>query len=461
MPVSDPPKSFSVKLKNWLQRQPRPLQRAFFLFSGAGARQGYLAAVDQGLISLANFIATVILARQVSPTELGVYGVGFTTLRLVRAVQEGLTIQPMNTFGPTMDEPAFKRYATATSVIQIGLALVTAAAVALTGWWVTKTGNDVAGPALFSLWSAFLWWQLQEYLRRMMYTRGDVADAVANTALANGVRLLVMLWWSRQGTLTGTGGLTAIGLGSLAALLPAIWQTRAYWGREITDLAGTWKRNWNFGRYMLGASLSTWVSVEFYPILTAGLISFAAAGAYRAIQNLVQPVQLLLRAMDTFLTPRAAKTYHQQGFTSLEKLLHKTYKIFAGPILGLLGLAVVFRVPLLTWLYGDTYLPYANGVILMAIFYGLWFAYWPLQTVMKAMHASRPIFIANLAAIVVMFSAGIWLIHQWGVYGTMAGQALNALVVAAIHLLAWRSLRRGALSLQPSLTPFPEDPDID
>ena len=54
------------------------------LFSGSGARAGYLAAIDQGMISLANFIATLILARNGSPTELGVYGVGFTLLRLVR-----------------------------------------------------------------------------------------------------------------------------------------------------------------------------------------------------------------------------------------------------------------------------------------------------------------------------------------------------------------------------------------
>jgi O-antigen/teichoic acid export membrane protein len=193
---------------------------------------------------------------------------------------------------------------------------------------------------------------------------------------------------------------------------------------------------------MLGASLSNWVSVEFYPVLTAGMISFAAAGAYRAIQNLVQPVQLLLRAIDTFLTPRAAKTYHLNGSASLSKLLRKTYLLFSGPVLGLLAFAVIFRLPLLEFLYGDTYLPYANGVILMAIFYALWFAYWPLQIVLKAMHASRPIFVANLAAIIAMFTVGIWFINQWGVYGTMAGQALNALIVASIHFAAWRAIRQ-------------------
>jgi O-antigen/teichoic acid export membrane protein len=422
--------------------------RAFILFSGKGAREGYLAAIDQAVISLANFTATVILARNVSPTELGVYGVGFTTLRLARAVQEGLTIQPLNTYGAAMDLQDFKRYATATSLLQLILAVVSAVLVALAGWILTATGNDTLGPALFSLWPAFLWWQLQEYLRRMLYTRGDVFNAVINTILANGARLALMLWWANQGQLSGIAGLRAIGIGSLVALIPGLWQTRLLWTGDSIHLLETWKRNWNFARYMLGASLSNWVTVEFYPILTAGMISFAAAGAYRAIQNLVQPVQLLLRAIDTFLTPRAAKTYHQGSFQALDSLVSKTYRIFAGPILGMLALAVIFRVPLLEWLYGDTYLPYANGVIIMAIFYALWFAYWPLQTAMKAMHASRPIFLANLVAILTMFSAGIWFIRTWGVYGTMAGQALNALIVAIIHYAAWRALRQSASSAE-------------
>jgi hypothetical protein len=45
--------------------------------------------------------------------------------------------------------------------------------VAVGSWALTVTGNDTAGPALFAL-VAFLWWQLQEYIRRILYTRGEV-----------------------------------------------------------------------------------------------------------------------------------------------------------------------------------------------------------------------------------------------------------------------------------------------
>ncbi len=406
-----------------------------------------MAAVDQGMISLANFLATLILARAISPTELGVYGVGFTTLRLVRAVQEGLTIQPLNTFGPQMGPEAFRRYATGTSLIQVGLALLTAAGAAVCGWLLTVTGNDTAGPALFALWFAFLFWQLQEYLRRMLYSQGKVGAAAVNTFLSNAIRLGVMAWWLGQGRLNGIAGLDAIAWGSLGALLHGFWHTRTYWtvrfgGHFNQTLRSTVERNWSFGRYVLGGMLANWVAVEFYPVLTAGMISFAAAGAYRALQNLVAPIHLLLRATDTFLTPRAARLYHQKGRPVLSRTLRLTYAIAGIPILGVLSLAMLFPKPLLRLFYGETYLEYAPGMVLMALFYALWFSYWPLQTALKAMRRSRPIFIANLAAMAAMFTVGIWMIWQWGVYGTIGGQALNSLIVALITWAGWRQSKQ-------------------
>jgi O-antigen/teichoic acid export membrane protein len=409
--------------------------------AGSAAKEGYLAAFDQGLISLANFLATVILARAASPTELGVYGVGFTALRLVRAVQEGIAIQPINTFGPGLDEMAFRQYATRTSLIQILFSLASSAGVALLGWALTELGNDTAGPAVFSLWFVFLFWQLQEYVRRMLYARGQVRSAVINTSLSNGLRLFLMLWFFGSVQLDGVRSLDAIAWGSLAALIPGLWQTRRFWSfQSLWDWKGlleTWQKNWGFGRWLLGGNLANWIAVEFYPVLTAGLISFAAAGAYRALQNLVAPIHLLLRATDTFLTPRAARLYEAGGLPALKRSLRLTYLITGLPILGLLIMGLLFPRPILFILYGDTYIDYSQGMSLMAVFYALWFSYWPLQTGLKATKKSRPIFIANMAAIAAMFTAGIWMIYRYGVYGTIGGQILNSAIVAVILWAAW------------------------
>ena len=412
------------------------------LFTGQGARQGYLAAIDQSVISLSNFVATIILARNVDPTQLGVYGVGFVTLRLVRAVQDGLIVQPMNVFGAGMPQDEFKRYATSTSLFQIALAILSATIVAVCGWALIELGNDTAGPTLFILWLPFLWWQLQEYLRRMLYTRGKVLSAVITSVIGNGVRIALMIYLVNQGRLTGISGLEAIAWGAFVAIIPSLWFTRNYWTRQMASLQETWQHNWNFGRWLLGSYLANWAAVEFYPILTAGLISFAAAGAYRALQNLVAPIHLLLRAIDTFLTPRAAKLYEKNGPGALTQTLRSIYLAIGIPVLAILIIALVFPEQLLSLIYGDTYLAYSNGVILMALFYALMFAYWPLQSIFKAAQLSQPIFIANILAIVSMFTIGIWAILNWGVYGTIIGQVVNAMVINLVLWGYWIKLRR-------------------
>jgi Na+-driven multidrug efflux pump len=78
----------------------------------------------------------------------------------------------------------------------------------------------------------------------------------------------------------------------------------------------------------------------------------------------------------------------------------------------------------------------------MAVFYALLFAYWPLQSIFKAAQHSRPIFVANILAIVSMLLFGIWAIINWGVYGTIAGQALNALVINLVLWGVWSSMMR-------------------
>jgi O-antigen/teichoic acid export membrane protein len=412
------------------------------LFSGEGARQGYLAAVDQGVISISNFVATIILARNVDLTQLGVYGVGFITLRLVRAFQEGLIVQPMNVFGASMDLDDFRPYATSTSLFQIGLALISALVVAICGWILTDLGNDTAGPTLFALWFSFLWWQMQEYMRRMLYTRGMVLHGLVISIISNVVRLALMVYLVSQGRLTGIAGLDAIAWGALAVMLPGLWFTRHFWTRKISVLRETWVQNWVFGRWILGGTITNWVAVEFYPILTAGLISFAAAGAYRALQNLVGPVHMLLRAIDTFLTPRAANLYTKGGISALTRTLRSIYLAVGIPIFGILIFAIIFSEQLLQLIYGDTYTAYKDGVVLMAVFYLLLFAYWPLQSIFKAAQNSRPIFIANVLAIISMFTVGVLAILNWGVYGTIAGQALNALVINMVLWGVWISMRR-------------------
>jgi O-antigen/teichoic acid export membrane protein len=441
MPTSPSPFLLTIASK-----LPKPIakyvDRAILLFSGKGAQQGYWAAADQGIISITNFVAAIILGRAVSPEEFGIYAVGFLMTRFVRAIQDGLIVQPLNALGAVLQDSKFQEYAANTGILQIIIALLSAISAATLGWILTILGNDVAGPTATALWFILLTWQLQEFIRRAFYTRSEVIKAVINTGLASAVRLGILWWWDAQAALSGKAGLDAIGWGAVAAIILGLWQARGYWAFRNIQLWQTFKKNWKFGGWIMGGSIANWVASELYPLLAAGLISFAAAGAYRALQNLVAPVHVLLRATDTFFTPRAAKVYHQTGFGGLNRMLRIIYLVSGVPIIGMLIIATLFPEPLLHLLYGETYVAYSGSLFLMAIFYGLWYAYWPLQTAFKAVRLTSPIFIANIAAIFCMFTIGIWGIQQFDINGAIGGQALNALVITIVLWVSWTRLKR-------------------
>lgn len=408
------------------------------------ANNGKYAAIDQAIISLSNFAASILLARLVSPQALGVYSIGFLAIYFVRAIQDGLIIQPLNTNGAAKTDEAFRAYFSAAAVHQALLSGLCAASAAGLGWVLTRLGNDTLGPTLFVLWFSFLTWQLQEFLRRAFYTRGEVDKAVWVSLCANAVRLGLIVLLSRLGDVSGLTGLNAIGWGSLAATLLGLLLAKPYFTARPHQVRFLWQQNWQFGRWILGASLADWVVVHLYPIMMAGMVSFAAAGVYQMLQNLVAPIHVLLRAIDTFATPILAKSFDQSGFSKYRKNLKMIYLLSGTPIIALLLLVLFFTPQLLFLLKGETYLPYADGIYVMALFYFFLFVNRPLQMAFRAIRRGKQIFLANILAMVSMFTVGIWLIDRWGIYGAIGGQALNALIVSLVLGIAWIKFSRMA-----------------
>jgi len=426
-------------LRSAVSRAPVPnsLRPAAALLSSESAFQGYLAAIDQGTISLTNFAASIILARVISATEFGMYGVGFLLLLLLRAVQEGLTVQPLNALGPTLEGDEYRRYASSTALLQLALSAATTVGALVLGWALTAAGNDVAGPTVTALAFVGGAWQIQEFLRRGFYARGRVGSAALNTVLASVTRLAVLGLATRAGALSARVGLDAIAFGSIAATVVGVLQSRESWTRHGLDLPGVLRRNWSFGRWVSGGSIANWAALEIYPILSAGMISFAAAGAFRAMQNLVAPIHVLLRTIETYLTPRAARRFKLGGWSGLRAMLARVYWLSVLPSIGLLVVVALFPAPLMRLLYGAKYASYSGMLPLLALAYALWFAYAPLQACFKAIPWTRPVFLANVLATLSIFILGVLAIRAFGLAGAIGGQAVNSLLIGVILWVAW------------------------
>jgi O-antigen/teichoic acid export membrane protein len=88
-------------------------------------------------------------------------------------------------------------------------------------------------------------------------------------------------------------------------------------------------------------------------------------------------------------------------------------------------------------LKGDIYLPYADGIYVMALYYLFIYLNRPLQMAFRAVRKGQQVFLANLLAMASMFTIGLWMIQRWGLYGAIGGQALNAIIISVVLCFAW------------------------
>jgi O-antigen/teichoic acid export membrane protein len=273
----------------------------------------------------------------------------------------------------------------------------------------------------------------------VFYARGEIHLAALSSFLSNVIRFGYLVWRGSQGSLDGAAGLDAIAWGALAGLVVGVWGSCRYFTRKIDRhwVRKTWGESWRFSRWTTGALLTQWVSLEVYPLVVAGMISFAAAGAYRALVNLVAVVHVILRAMDTFITPVASRLFNNEGGKRLISMLKRAYLLGGIPIFIILAASLIFTAPLLNLLYGGEYLFMVDGIMWLVVFYLLWFTYWPIQSALKAIKHTRSLFNANLLGILCMFTLGILAVQNWGVKGAYLGQALNALITNIILWRAW------------------------
>ena len=121
-------------------------KKTYNLLNTKFANNGKYAIIDQGIISLSNFAASIILTMLVSPSELGTYVTGFFAVYFVRAIQDGVIIQPLNSFGASKDTKSFKAYFSAIAIHQLILSTLTAIGAWALGWTRQKRTATTPGP---------------------------------------------------------------------------------------------------------------------------------------------------------------------------------------------------------------------------------------------------------------------------------------------------------------------------
>ncbi len=391
--------------------------------------RSFWGLADQALVSLTSFLMMVLLARVLTPEDFGAFVLAYGGLLFANALQSGLFTIPHNVLGATRSGTRYRRYTATTLVTQFGFSLCLAA-VAL-GIYVVGSASGWESASLFlAMAPAVVAWQIQEYLRRVFYTEGRLRAAFMNDCVsyAGQIGFIVLFW--QLGWLTGPRAICLLGLTSGLAALVGVWQLRDRIGarfdrRSVGD-------NWHFGKWLFGASFVQSGRIQLYLWMIGGFVSITAAGLYRAAQNLVAPTHIMMLAVRSVATPRAAAIEEQEGQPAMQQYLTRIAWLGLIPIAIYLLVVSLAAEPLLNALYAGQYDGYAWLVWLFSIVYLLAYAGQILTIMLSAMQIPRAILVAETATLIVAVGIGAPVILAFGIEGAMAVDLIAGLTLLGV-----------------------------
>lgn len=394
------------------------------------ARRAVWTAVDQALSSASNFVVAVLAARLLDRSGFGAFGVAFAVYLLALGVSRSVATDPLLVCHSSRPDPGADRAALGTAVV-VGVmagATVGAAGAALHG--------DLRG-ALWALAVCLPGLLLQDATRFVAFARGDPRWAAASDGAWVALEVAGM---AAVASAAGPGGRAGLvvgawgAAGAAAALVPLVaWRTAPALGR-----ARSWVSTHGvLARRFAGEFAVTTGSGQVAVFAVAGLSSVAEAGAFRAGQVLLGPVNVAFMAAGQFAVPEGVRLRERdpaalvQGGVGLAGLM-AIVAVGAGAAWSLVPARVGEALLGDAWGLGrSVVVPLAVAMAASGV---ASVAYWGLRVVDAADRSLR----VRTIVVPLLVGAGAAGAAVSGARGAVVGMAC-AHAVAAV--LAWRAFR--------------------
>lgn len=397
--------------------------------------------LEQGLVSVANLVGFVLLARVLAPEHWGVFGFAQALVLFVMGFQRALVTIPMIPFTAAGAgwAPARARWAGANT----RLALVATAVLAGLAWVADAAGAGwVAHAVAFA--AALLPLALAHEFARRAAVQERRHGLLAAMGLAYAVPLLGVALWRASGTAWGGHPAWPAVLALGAALAAASGLYRLAARLPLLPLPPGPTPHAEGYRPYAGWALGSHLGYSGYNFgvqaLLAAVAGPAAVGVFHACRTLVQPVTVLQSAMDGVDKPRAAAAWATLGKPALQRALWRSFGWMAVPSLPFLAFVALAAAPLLGLLYGPAYAGAQPVVLAWCAVAACSLVSQPVESGLYVTRRPRDLFLARTGAALLSLAAAVPLVQALGAAGASMAMALGFALAAAFGALALHRL---------------------
>jgi O-antigen/teichoic acid export membrane protein len=424
---------------------------------GSRPQGTFWSFVDQGAVSLGNFLTQIILARNLPPKDYGIFVLLFTAMLLLNNCHLSLVTYPLSIRGAASDLGRLRKITTSS--------LAFTAAGALPQFLVVFGVALVLKHAGLTLVIALslVCWQLQETLRRALMAHMRHRAAVPGDALSYGGQAAALWILARHGGQAVHGALSlpvAFQVIAATSLVAAFLQA-AQLGLAATGLGETLalaRSFWRLGKWNLLTYATDAATTACFP-WTLGMVQGPQeAAAFQAASNLLRVSHPVMFGIGNLIVPAAAQAEREGGIRRAGRSAIRSGA--EGAMLLIPYFAFLFFWPhgalSLAYGHGSVYAGLATPVRWFVLVYGFMYLFVVLGAFLNGIGRPAKLFAAEAVGTGCALLAGIPLAIRYGLLGACTGFFIVALARFAAASLLTRRLLRSDRMAGASLVPGAE-----
>lgn len=316
-----------------LFEQVKSLARRFPMASSS-----MLSLIDQMTISGTSFVTAMIIARQVSTSELGLYYLTWSIVMVLSGIQEQVISAPYVIYSKRRRGRELAEY-TSSSWFHFFVLCGMAMAVL----FVAASGLTMAGAAvrtgLWVLIGAAPMLLLREVIRRYALADLRVTTAILVDVPVAAIQIGGLLVWSHFGRLSLWTIFGTMALACATACLGWFLLSRPKPHFKRARFLADWRGNWPFAKWALQSYLIGNTTPYIMPWILSAAAGTAATGILGGCMTLIGVANMFATAVANVLTPHAAQAFVSGGSKQLARVLLQTALLLAVG-LGTFGIAM-------------------------------------------------------------------------------------------------------------------------
>ena len=394
--------------------------------------------VDQAIISLSNFLLSILILRFLGIEIFGVFSFFWIFVQFMNSVQLSYIISPMLTNAPKQKNSNINYFYGGIFLQQ----LIFSSIIFFLVFFILKNfGKHISSYSIANYYLSFslliFITQLHNFLRRLLYSkklyiRAIISDFITYFSLINFIIYLEYLNKLNLGMIFWSIFIFFL-IGSII-ILPIVFSLNY----KLSNTSQSIRENWNISKWMLLTSLAQFFSGNLWVINAGIILGPFVLGIIKACQTLLGITNLILQSLENFIPGETSRKFISGSIKEMNIYLKK----FA--LKGFLAVSVItffviiFSEFLLKMFYGAETASHYQVLMFISFTFPLAFILFPLVYGLRTLGKTKPIFISFLLSSIFAILGSNFIITYYEIKGVIAGLLFSNIITASYTYYGYR-----------------------